>query len=357
MPAAITMPLIIAATNMVATTRGATSRSSGSTPRTSMASISSRILRAPMSLQIAEPAAPAMMRAAAIGAASRTVASTAVAPAKDWAPSWPVRLPTWSEMTAPKGIDTRIVGISVTLVMNHACSTNSRNWKGRVKIRLVTSTTIAAISPGPRKTDTAVNAIGLLPIGGDGCHRLERVLVLLNRAPRSPRGTRPSGTCLPDQRRRGSRVTLARVDDRAARDVWASFQHDPRDPAVASLRASDADRNIVHNVLTEAFADGRLDREEYDERTAATMAARTLAQLPPLVADLVPDRPLLPATVPLASASTAALAERAAAAGDGPTRVRVDGGHREASPGEVAQGSARRLLRLPGTDPDHLGDL
>ena len=94
-----------------------------------MASISSRILRAPMSEQMAEPAAPAMIRAAAIGAASRTVARTAVAPANDWAPSWPVRFPTWSEMTAPKGIETRIVGIRVTLVMNQACSTNSRNWE------------------------------------------------------------------------------------------------------------------------------------------------------------------------------------------------------------------------------------
>ena len=82
------------------------------------------------------------------------------------------------------------------------------------------------------------------------------------------------------------------MDDRAARDVWASFQHDPRDPAVASLRAADADRDIVHNVLTEAFADGRLDREEYDERTAATMQARTLGQLPPLVADLERHLPL-----------------------------------------------------------------
>ena len=71
-----------------------------------------------------------------------------------------MRLPTWSEMTAPNGIETRIVGISVTLVMNQACSMNSRNWKGRVKIRLVTSTTIAAISPGPRRIDTALNAIG-----------------------------------------------------------------------------------------------------------------------------------------------------------------------------------------------------
>ena len=104
-----------------------------------MASISSRILRAPRSEQIAEPAAPAMIRAAAIGAASRTVASTAVAPAKDSAPSCPVRLPTCSEITAPKGTETRIVGTSVTLVMNHACSMNSAHWKGRRPNRLVTS--------------------------------------------------------------------------------------------------------------------------------------------------------------------------------------------------------------------------
>jgi Domain of unknown function (DUF1707) len=101
------------------------------------------------------------------------------------------------------------------------------------------------------------------------------------------------------------------VDDRAARDVWAAFQHDPRDPAVAPLRASDADRNVVHNVLTDAFADGRLDREEYDDRTAATLRARTLGELPPLVADLVPDRPLLPAKVPLTAASSTDIQRRA----------------------------------------------
>jgi hypothetical protein len=94
-------------------------------------------------------------------------------------------------------------------------------------------------------------------------------------------------------------------------DLWASFQHDPRDPAVAPLRASDADRNVVHGILTEAFADGRLDREEYDERTATTLQARTLGQLPALVADLVPDRPLLPAAVPLAAATSSELQRRA----------------------------------------------
>ena len=100
-----------------------------------------------------------------------------------------------------------------------------------------------------------------------------------------------------------------------SRDLWASFQHDPRDPAVAALRASDADRDVVQALLTEAFADGRLDREEYDERATATLQARTLGQLPPLVADLVPDRPLLPATsasrVPLSAATSSELRQRA----------------------------------------------
>jgi hypothetical protein len=101
------------------------------------------------------------------------------------------------------------------------------------------------------------------------------------------------------------------VEERSP-DVWASFPHDPRDPSVAGLRASDADRNVIHNVLTEAFADGRLDREEYDERTAAAMKARTLGELPPLVVDLVPDRPLLPTRAPLSAASSADLQQRAA---------------------------------------------
>lgn len=104
------------------------------------------------------------------------------------------------------------------------------------------------------------------------------------------------------------------MDDRTG-DLWASFQHDPRDPAVSSLRASDADRDVVQGVLTEAFADGRLDRAEHDERVTATLQARTLGELPPLVADLVPDRPLLPATssgrLPLSVATSAEIQRRA----------------------------------------------
>lgn len=101
------------------------------------------------------------------------------------------------------------------------------------------------------------------------------------------------------------------MEQPAPRDVWASFQHDPRNPALAPLRASDADRNVVQAVLTEAFADGRLDRAEYDERAATALQARTLGDLPPLVSDLVPDRPLLSSRGSLVGASAADLQRQA----------------------------------------------
>ena len=73
----------------------------------------------------------------------------------------------------------------------------------------------------------------------------------------------------------------------ASGDLWSSFTHDPRVASHAPLRASDSDRDVVAGVLAEAYADGRLDREEFDTRSATAAAARTLGELPALVADLV----------------------------------------------------------------------
>ncbi|WP_170219311.1 DUF1707 SHOCT-like domain-containing protein [Nocardioides litoris] len=75
-----------------------------------------------------------------------------------------------------------------------------------------------------------------------------------------------------------------------AADLWAQFAHDPRQRAHAGLRCSVDDRERIHTVLSEAYADGRLERDELDDRMAATARARTLGELPPLVADLVPLR-------------------------------------------------------------------
>ncbi|MGH3334940.1 MAG: DUF1707 SHOCT-like domain-containing protein [Nocardioides sp.] len=76
-----------------------------------------------------------------------------------------------------------------------------------------------------------------------------------------------------------------------AEAFWGEFELDPRHPSFAPLRASDRDRELVNRVLTEGYAQGRLDREELDTRATALAAARTLGELPPLVTDLVPLTP------------------------------------------------------------------
>jgi hypothetical protein len=57
-------------------------------------------------------------------------------------------------------------------------------------------------------------------------------------------------------------------------------------PSSPALRASDADRDRVVELLRAAVADGRLDTAEFDERLDAALAARTIDALAPLTADL-----------------------------------------------------------------------
>lgn len=52
------------------------------------------------------------------------------------------------------------------------------------------------------------------------------------------------------------------------------------------LRASDADREHVADILRNAFAEGRLDNAEVDERLAAVWDAKTRESLAPLIRDL-----------------------------------------------------------------------
>src|SRR5690606_15273463 len=53
------------------------------------------------------------------------------------------------------------------------------------------------------------------------------------------------------------------------------------DAAAADLRASDADRERVADILRDALAEGRLTMEEFGERLDATYAARTYGDLAP----------------------------------------------------------------------------
>jgi hypothetical protein len=80
---------------------------------------------------------------------------------------------------------------------------------------------------------------------------------------------------------------------------WESFRLDPRQPGHASMRASDADREIVRGMLADAFADGRLTREEYDDRLNTLYGSRTLGEVPSLVTDLVPLEDPPAASAPL----------------------------------------------------------
>src|SRR2546423_7689249 len=61
-----------------------------------------------------------------------------------------------------------------------------------------------------------------------------------------------------------------------------------------ALRASDADRERVAEILRTAATEGRLDLNELDERLATVYAAKTYAELEPVVRDL----PVSPRAVP-----------------------------------------------------------
>jgi len=64
-------------------------------------------------------------------------------------------------------------------------------------------------------------------------------------------------------------------------------------------RASDRERDAVVQRVQDAFAEGRLDDAEFDERTRAALTARTHADLDALLADL-PAVPSAPGPAPVA---------------------------------------------------------
>jgi len=64
-----------------------------------------------------------------------------------------------------------------------------------------------------------------------------------------------------------------------------------------ATRASDRERDVVVQRVQDAFAEGRLDDAEFDERTRAALTARTHAELDVLLADL-PATPSAPGPAP-----------------------------------------------------------
>jgi hypothetical protein len=69
-------------------------------------------------------------------------------------------------------------------------------------------------------------------------------------------------------------------------DFWPTGE--PSGPgSLPQMRASDADRDRVMEVLRIAAGDGRLTPDELDERLEAALSSRTLGELAALTADLV----------------------------------------------------------------------
>ena len=64
------------------------------------------------------------------------------------------------------------------------------------------------------------------------------------------------------------------------------------------MRATDADRDVVHTLLQAAYADGRLTWEEFDTRSTSLMQAKTYDQLSALTVDLRQPVPYRPGSYP-----------------------------------------------------------
>ncbi|MFI9495345.1 DUF1707 domain-containing protein [Streptomyces halstedii] len=70
----------------------------------------------------------------------------------------------------------------------------------------------------------------------------------------------------------------------------------PAGPEPVGIRASDADRDRIADILREAMAEGRLTADEHSERVDLVYRAKTVGELEPLVRDLpaagpAPGRP------------------------------------------------------------------
>ena len=66
------------------------------------------------------------------------------------------------------------------------------------------------------------------------------------------------------------------------------------------MRASDRDRDSANSLLQVAYAEGRLTKDEYDDRTGQLLRSQTYGQLQALTADLpghFPGAPMAPQTV------------------------------------------------------------
>lgn len=81
-------------------------------------------------------------------------------------------------------------------------------------------------------------------------------------------------------------MSEARSDASGPDDERGRYERGKDAPAPRRLRAGDAERDAVLEVLTEAHAAGRLDPDEVDERQKLALRSRFVDELPDLIDDL-----------------------------------------------------------------------
>jgi hypothetical protein len=69
-------------------------------------------------------------------------------------------------------------------------------------------------------------------------------------------------------------------------DLQKHAQQQDTAPRVSELRASDADRDRIADILRDALAEGRLTAEEHAERVEGVLAAKTVGELEVFIRDL-----------------------------------------------------------------------
>lgn len=118
----------------------------------------------------------------------------------------------------------------------------------------------------------------------------------------------------------------------------------------AKMRACDADRERTADLLRGAFVEGRLSREELDERLGQVYAARTYGDLAAQTADLPAARPLpmMPPPRPVARQQTNSMAIGSFVCG----LLEICSFGLTAIPAVVLGHSARRQIRRTGQPGD-----
>ena len=127
MPMMTTRLLSSKATRPAASMRGVTRRWTGLIPNTSIASISSRIVREPKSAHIAVAPAPATINTVTSGPTWVTAPNAAPAPDRSAAPNSRNRMLSVKLTSTVNGMATNNVGTIATRATNHDCSKNSRH--------------------------------------------------------------------------------------------------------------------------------------------------------------------------------------------------------------------------------------